>query len=91
MALNLKNKDVDRLVAEVAELAGESKTEAVRKALEERRERLAYRVSGRRQAARFLDYLELEVWPRVPPGEPGRPPLSREVRERILGYGPEGV
>ena len=35
MALNLKNAEVERLAAEVARLAGESKTEAIRRALEE--------------------------------------------------------
>jgi hypothetical protein len=44
-----KNLRVERFVAEVARLAGESKTEAVRRALEERRERLALRV-GRTDA-----------------------------------------
>jgi hypothetical protein len=40
MALNLKNAQVERLAAEVAKLTGESKTEAIRRALEERRRRL---------------------------------------------------
>ena len=37
MALNIKNADVERLATEVARLTGESKTEAIRRALEERR------------------------------------------------------
>ena len=40
MALNLKNQEVDKLATEVAALANESKTEAVRKALLERKARL---------------------------------------------------
>ena len=40
MALNLKNAAVERLAAEVARLTGESKTEAIRRALDERRRRL---------------------------------------------------
>ena len=43
MAVNIKNERVERLINEVAALTGESKTEAVRKALEERRDRLAPR------------------------------------------------
>ena len=35
MALNLKNAAVERLAAEVARLTGESKTEAIRRALAE--------------------------------------------------------
>ncbi|MBI1989928.1 MAG: type II toxin-antitoxin system VapB family antitoxin, partial [Betaproteobacteria bacterium] len=37
MGLNIKNKDVERLIDEVTLLTGESKTEAVRRSLEERR------------------------------------------------------
>ena len=40
MALNIKNQEVERLAAEVSELTGESKTQAIRKALEERKSRL---------------------------------------------------
>ena len=55
MALNLKNADVERLAAEAARLTGESKTEAIRRALEERQARLRGRPAldrrARRQAA----------------------------------------
>ena len=37
MALNIKNTEVERLAAEVAELSQETKTEAIRRALEERK------------------------------------------------------
>jgi antitoxin VapB len=50
MALNIKNVDVERLAGEVADLARETKTEAIRRALVERRARLQAR--GRRQARR---------------------------------------
>jgi antitoxin VapB len=50
MALNLENPDVERLVDEVAALTGESKTEAVRRALSERKQRLALRRAGRRRS-----------------------------------------
>jgi antitoxin VapB len=88
--LNIKNADVERLVAEVARLAGESKTEAVRKALEERRERLAFRVVREDRTARLRRFLEREVWPRIPAKQRGRR-LTRREEDRILGYGPEGV
>lgn len=90
MALNIKNPEVERLVGEVAEIAGESKTEAVRRALEERRERLAFQVPPRDRRAEVQRFLEREVWPRVPPELLGRG-LSKEEQEEILGYGPEGV
>jgi antitoxin VapB len=90
MALNIKNSEVERLVDEVAKIAGESKTEAVRKALEERRERLAFQVPPRDRRAEVMRYLEREVWPRIPRELLGRG-LSKEEQEEILGYGPEGV
>jgi antitoxin VapB len=89
MALNLKNAEVERLAAEVARLTGESKTEAIRRALEERRRRLkAPAVSKRR--ARVLAFLEKKVWPTLPPDQLGRR-LSRREEDDILGYGPEGA
>jgi antitoxin VapB len=90
MALNIKNEAVERLVAEVARLAGESKTEAVRRALEERRARLSYRLADGDRASRLRRYLETEVWPRIPSEELGRR-MSRQEEEEILGYGKEGV
>ena len=41
MALNIKDPETERLASEVASMTGESKTRAIRKALEERKERLA--------------------------------------------------
>lgn len=90
MALNIKNPVVERLVDEVARMAGETKTEAVRRALEERRARLSYRVIDGDRAARVRRFLESEVWPSIPADELGRR-MSREEEERILGYGREGV
>lgn len=90
MPLNIKNQEVERLVAEVAALTGESKTEAVRKALKERRARLAFREASNNRPARLRRFLEHEVWPKMPEDEIGRR-LSREEEEAILGFGREGV
>lgn len=90
MALNIKNPEVERLASEVAKATGESKTEAVRRALVERQERLSLQVRKGARAQGFLRFLEEEVWPSVPAGELGRP-LSKREREELLGYGPEGV
>lgn len=89
MPLNIKNPGVERLAAEVAALTGESKTEAIRKALEERRGRLnlATAAPGRRD---LLDFLQREIWPHVPAEVRGRR-LTRAEEDQILGYGPEGV
>jgi len=89
MALNLKNADVERLAAEVARLTGESKTEAIRRALEERRRRLkGPGVKERR--ARVLRFLRDKVWPSIPKHQLGRR-LTREEEDALLGYGPDGV
>jgi len=89
MALNIKNSDVEALAAEVARLTGESKTEAIRRALEERRRRLKHAASGDRRA-RIVKLLERKVWPTVPKSQLGRR-LTREEEDAILGYGPTGV
>lgn len=89
MALNLKNADVERLAAEVARLTGESKTEAIRRALEERRQRLKGPSTDRRRA-RVIAFLRTKVWPSIPKAERGRR-LTRDEEDAILGYGPEGV
>ena len=89
MALNIKNPDVERLAGEVASLARETKTEAIRRALLERRARLQARTGNPLQRQSLRDYLERNVWPLMPPGELGRV-LSREEEDQIMGYGPEG-
>ncbi|HEX9185763.1 MAG TPA: type II toxin-antitoxin system VapB family antitoxin [Vicinamibacteria bacterium] len=90
MALNIKNVEVERLADEVSRLAGETKTESIRKALEERLARLRLRVVKRDREAEALRYLEREVWPSVPKSVLGRR-LTRREEDRILGYGPEGA
>lgn len=90
VALNIKNDEVERLAAEVARITGESKTEAIRRSLAERRQRLSYRVSPANRQTRALRFLEDEVWPRIPADQLGRR-LSRDEEDEILGYGPEGT
>jgi antitoxin VapB len=90
MALNIKDSETIRLADELVALTGETKTRAVRTALEERRERLARGVSTTERARRLTDLLEGEIWPQVPADVLGKP-ISREQREAILGYGQDGV
>jgi antitoxin VapB len=89
MGLNIKNVEVERLATEVAGLAQETKTEAIRRALMERRARLQARGGkpGARKSVR--EYMERNIWPMIPAAEIGRV-LTREEEDRILGYGPEG-
>lgn len=91
MALNIKNEEAERLAAEVAELAGESKTGAVKEALRERRDRLELeRVGKEKRRQDLLRFMETEIWPQIPEELRGRPPMSKAEKEEILGYGPEG-
>lgn len=85
MALNIKNADVERLAAEVAGLTGESKTEAIRQALLERRTRLALRRGRHGRHAAFLAALERDIWPRIPAQLLGTS-IPKAEREAILGY-----
>jgi antitoxin VapB len=90
MALSIKDPETERLAAEVAALAGETKTRAVKVALEERRQRLALRGVAMGRGARLRRFLTEEAWPQVPEDTLDAP-LSRAEREAILGYGPDGV
>lgn len=90
MALNIKNPEVEQLAADVARLAGETKTEAVKRALAERKARLAHRVDPADRLGRVTRFLERDVWPVVPAGEAGRR-MSRQEEDALLGFGPDGV
>ena len=90
MALNIKNSRVEELAAEIANLTGESKTEAVRKSLEERRDRLRYTLVAEERGERLRRFLENEVWSRLPDDQVGRR-LTKAEEDRILGYGEAGV
>ena len=90
MALNIKNPEVERLADEIARTTGETKTEAIRKALLERKGRLASQAVPEDRRAKLLRFLEQDVWPKVPRSVLGRR-LSKKARENILGYGTRGV
>ena len=89
MALNIKNAEVERLAAEAAALACESKTEAIRRALEERIGRLKLDRGGAGSEQRIQSILS-RFREEFPSGDFGRRMTKRE-REKILGYGPGGV
>jgi antitoxin VapB len=90
MALNIKNAEVERLATEVARMARETKTEAIRRALEDRRTRLSLKLPpSRDRISHITEYLEREVWPHIPSNVRGKKMTKRE-REEILGIGPDG-
>jgi antitoxin VapB len=71
MGLNIKNVEVERLAAEVAAMTGETKTEAIRKALADRKEQLS--VPKRQRMDGVREWLERDVWPHVKPEFVGKP------------------
>jgi antitoxin VapB len=90
MAMNIKDPQTEALAAEVAVLANETKTQAVRTALQERKERLQARQRRQARAQRIDRFLEDEAWPQIPDDILGQP-ISKAEREAVLGYGPESV
>ncbi|MCL4368366.1 MAG: type II toxin-antitoxin system VapB family antitoxin [Actinobacteria bacterium] len=90
MALTIKNPDVERLAEEVARLSGQNKTQAIRQALEEKRDRLTMRVSHDARMAQRRRFLEREIWADIP-AELLDKPHNDALDDDILGYGPEGV
>jgi antitoxin VapB len=71
-------------------VTGESKTECIRRSLEERKARLSFQLVEHARSGRLQRLLESEIWPVVPAEQRGRR-LSREEKEEILGFGREGA
>jgi antitoxin VapB len=90
MALNIKNSEVEKLATEVARMANETKTEAIRRALEDRKVKLESQETLEEKRKRIMNYFRNEVWPSIPPDQRGKT-TTKEEREEILGYGPDGV
>jgi antitoxin VapB len=82
MALNIRNPETEKLAADLAALTGESKTQAVTKAL---RDRLA-RVKRRRARRRLSDELD-----EIATHCASLPVLDKRGDEEILGYGESGL
>ena len=75
MALNIRNDQAEKLAAALAKLTGESKTEAVTKALQDRLQHLK-RQRGKRSLAERLDEIAKHC--------AGLPILSQESPEDML-------
>lgn len=85
MGLTITDPEIGRLAAELALLAGETETEAVRVALLERKARLTKPPRRARNAAEVFRYLEETVWPGIKPGLLGKR-VSKEEIEELTGY-----
>lgn len=88
MALNIKNNEVEHLAEELARLTKTSKTEAIRLALLERRERVSALAPTQDRERRLRQFLELRVWPTIPPK--ARKRWSKDEEDAALGYGEWG-
>jgi antitoxin VapB len=82
MALNIRNRETERLAAAVAKLTGETKTQAVTQALRDRLARLRRERTNRRLADE-LDAIALHC-ARLPVRDPRQP-------DEILGYDERGI
>ena len=82
MALNIRNPETERLAETLAKLTGETKTQAVTKALRDRLERIRRRRSGRRLADE-LDEIALHC--------ASLTILDKRDAEEILGYDEHGL
>jgi len=82
MALNLRNAEAERLAARLAQLTGETKTEAVTKALRDRLARLQREKSGRRLADELDD---------IATHCARLPVRDRRPADEILGYDVDGL
>jgi antitoxin VapB len=89
MSLNIKNPQVVRLATQVSRLTGETKTEAIRRALEERKARLTLK-GGRSHREDLLEFLAAGIWPRMPKKVLGKT-LTKAEEESLLGYGEHGA
>jgi antitoxin VapB len=82
MTININHAGVEKLLDEITQLTGESRTEAVRKALEERRHRLVMQPAAHDEIG-LLAFLQKEVWSQIPADQAGVR-LTKAEEERIV-------
>lgn len=82
MALNIRNRETEKLAEALAKYTGETKTMAVTKALRDRLDRVRRERSGRRLADE-LDEIALHC--------ATLPVLDRRTPDEILGYDERGL
>lgn len=82
MALNIRNPETERLAAELARRTGETKTEAVTKALRDRLDRVKRERSGRRLADELQAIVDEFA---------ALPVLDDRPADEIIGYDDDGL
>ena len=88
MDFHIEDTETEKLAAEVAEMTGTTKTDAVREALREKKERLEMRAGGKPKRD-LREFFEREIWPLIPEEERRQPPLTKKEEEDLLGYSEE--
>lgn len=83
MALNIRSQETEELATALAELTGETKTEAVTQALRERLERVRKARARKRRLADQLDEIALHC--------AALPLLDRRSADEIMGYDETGL
>ncbi|MET0557948.1 MAG: type II toxin-antitoxin system VapB family antitoxin [Solirubrobacterales bacterium] len=93
MTLEIRDKETREMATEIARHIGMSEEEAVRQALEEKQERMRLQGGGRRRpqtVEEWEEMMEREIWSKIPDELLDQPPMTKEEKEELLGYGPEG-
>jgi hypothetical protein len=89
--MSIKNPEVEALAKELSRLTKSSKTEVIRQALLEKKERLGKADPAEHLAERnrrVMALLETRIWPNVKKGGSRR--WSKKEEEAFLGYGKNG-
>ena len=87
MSLIIDDPEIERLVAEVAAATGVTETEALRRALLERKDNLPTQ-SVKERVRQIIERMDRDLLPLIPLDR--RNPLSPKEQDEILGYGPDG-
>ncbi len=87
MPINVKDPDVIKLATRLAALTGESKTEAIRRALEERISRVSLASAQSTRRAELVRVLGCKSNSMIRPGRRKTSLTAEEVQE-LLAYGP---
>jgi antitoxin VapB len=90
VALNIKNKEVERLAREVANRLRRPRRKRFEGRWSDALARLAVEGGRRRSKEHMIEYFHKMVQPNIPKEVRGKRLRKRE-REKILGYGPYGV
>lgn len=85
MPFYIEDDVIEMLLNDVVKITGETKAEAVHRALEERYKRLVLISDRKKDTDRLLKFLQEEVWPQIP-SKIRKTNISKAEVETILGF-----